>query len=274
METLLIATDFSNSAKNASYYAADLAKYFSAKLVLVNAVNLPLGGFDSVQPLEMLSVLKTSAEGALKILKKELIERIGYDPDIICVAEAGSVFEVVSDAATKYSAELIIMGIVGEANKLKEKFIGSSVLSVARDSDLPLFVIPENARYQPIKTISFACDLDHIKDSTLIYSARYFATIFNAELEIVSVSAQGNDSADEKSESIQFIDEHLKNVKHKNVFVKDDSAGEALEYYLKFHKTNMLMIHPKKHKLFESLFEGSVTKHLIFSSETPLLIIH
>lgn len=274
METLLVATDFSESAKNASYYAAHLAKYFSARLVLVNAINLPLGGFDSVGPLEMISVLKATAEEALQTVKSELMERIGYDPGITCVAEAGSVFDVITAAASEYKAELIIMGIVGESNKLKEKFIGSSVLNVARGSDLPLFIIPEKAGYQPIKTLSFACDLERIKESTLLYSARYFAGIFNAELEIVTVSENGSDTGQEHSASIGFINDHLKQVKHKNVFIKDDSVDEALEYYLKFHATQVLMIHPRKHKLFERFFEGSITKHLIFRSETPVLIIH
>jgi hypothetical protein len=36
METILVVTDFSALANNAVNYAIELAKYFSAKLILVN----------------------------------------------------------------------------------------------------------------------------------------------------------------------------------------------------------------------------------------------
>ena len=42
MKNILVATDFSNASKNATEYAAGLAKDFGAKLILVNVIVPPI----------------------------------------------------------------------------------------------------------------------------------------------------------------------------------------------------------------------------------------
>jgi nucleotide-binding universal stress UspA family protein len=273
METIVVGTDFSGPAKNAVYYASELAKYFSAKLILVNAVPMPLNGYGSMAPLQVMAELQSNSEQLLKELKQEIIRK-NYDFGIECVSEIGNCFGVINDVAKRYSADLLVMGMVGEGGLLKRHLIGSSALHAAREITIPLFIVPEAVTYRRIHQICFACDMDHIEETTLLHTVKYFATAFDAEIELVTIKKSSEEIAWNTNETYAFVEKRLLNTKHKNVYIKDHNTSQALEYYFKFHRTDLVMVNPKKHGFFKTLFAESVTKNLAFNIELPLLVVH
>lgn len=273
METIIVGTDFSLPAKNAVNYAVGLARHFSAKLVLVNAYSLPVGGYNSMVPLDMISVLQESSASALQELKQEIIKN-NYDFGIECLSQVGTPYGAIKDAVTKYSGDLVVMGMVGEGSFLKRHIMGSTAISVARDLEIPAFIVPEAARYNKIKNICFACDVDRIEEGTLIYTARDFAEIFGAELELVTIDVPGKELVNAPSETYTFVEKRLRGIKHKQVHIADTDVSKALEYYFKFHTTDLVMVNPGKHNLLQRMFTESITKSLAYTLETPLLAIH
>ena len=75
METILIPTDFSESANNAVKHGIELAKYFDAKLVFVNANPIPPANYESVTSFDLLNSLK-EALGQAYIVKNQTIPNI------------------------------------------------------------------------------------------------------------------------------------------------------------------------------------------------------
>ncbi len=272
METILVATDFSKPANGAVEYAAHLARYFSAKLVIVNAFKMPLQGYNALSPLSVAAELRQDSENKLNLIRNNLIGR-SYDFGIETGAELGDTVTVLEDIVNTYSADLVVMGITGEGSVVKEKLIGSTAISAARKLRVPVLIVPEKVDYKTIRRISLACDLENIEESTLLYSARSFAGLFDAELEIVTVQKNVNDIQKMENENHLIIEKRLNTVKHKQVFLKEENVEITLEYYFKFHDTDLVIVNPKKHGLFERLFSGSVTRHLAFHSRVPLLII-
>lgn len=272
MQTLIAGTDFSKPANNAVDYAAQLARYFSARLILVNAFQMPLQGYNSLSPLSVASELQRHSESQLDLLKSTIL-RSSYDFGIEIYASLGRASSVLKEVVNKYTGDLVVMGMTGEGIALKETFIGSSVISASKELKVPVLVIPQGLSYKPIRRISLACDLEHIEESTLLYSARYFAKMFDAELEIVTVQNKDNEAVTSHSDVYSFVEKTLESVKHKQVFIKEDNVMKGLEYYFKFHETDLVIVNPKKHRLFEKLLNGSVSKHLAFHSTKPLLFI-
>lgn len=273
METIIVGTDFSLPAQNAVNYGVELAKHFSAKLVLVNSFSLPVGGFDSAAPMDMIAVLQDGSLNGLRELKQSIIKN-NYDFGIECVSQVGSPYSVIKDAVEKYSGDLVVTGMVGEAGFLKRHLIGSSAISLAKNLQVPTFIIPEFATYHKIQNICFACDTDKIEEDNLIYTARNFSKIFDAELEIVSIDDRDQELVFDKSETYAFVEERLQGVKHKQVHIEDKDVSKALEYYFKFHKTDVVMVNPKKHTLLEKLFTKSITKTLAYTLKIPILVVH
>jgi nucleotide-binding universal stress UspA family protein len=274
METILVATDFSDAANNAADYAVELAKLFSAKIVLVNTYNLPYSTYDTGTSGDIINVIRESSIGGLDHLKKRIEQNNKHNFEIECYSDFGFAEDMIIENAKKVNADLIVISITGDGGKIKENIIGSTAIKVARDTDIPVFIIPDEAKYHPIKKISFACDLNKTEESDLIYVSRYFGKLFNAELEVINVEEPGEEFSEEKSKTATTIDKKLETIPHKSVFITEKNAGKALEDYFTDHPTDLIMINPRKHNLFHNLFSHSISKELAFHSKVPLLCVH
>lgn len=274
MERIMVPTDFSPAAKNAVNYAVELAKFFSAKLILVNAYPFPPANYEMGFSLPLVSAIKESAEERLETLKQEICREQGRDLEISWVAEMGSPYDVIESVARDENVDLIVMGVVGEAGAIKEHLLGSTALTVARKLEIPAFIIPEKVGYHRIHKISFACDLDKTEETDLVYVAKYFSKVFDAQLEVVNVENPDDEMSTDKARTSIFIEKKLEQVEHKTVYITGKSVVHELEDYFSLHQTDVVMVNPKKHNIFYSLFHSSVTKELVFHMQLPILTIH
>lgn len=274
MKTILVPTDFSQPSDNAVIYAVELAEFFEANLVLVHATLYPIGSHETVLPIEMMSDMLKNAKRDLENLKNELLAKPHKKLSIECYAEMGYAYDIIKDATELFHADLVVMGIIGEAGKIKEHIFGSTAVRVAQQSKVPVFIIPENVTYQPIRKISFACDLDKTEESFIIHMVKYFAKLFDAQLEVINVEQPGEEFTTEKAKSNLFIEKKLQTVDHKTVFITDTQVAKALEDYFISHPTDLVLLNPKEHTIFHNLFNESVTKELAFHLRSPILAVH
>ncbi|MBP7809999.1 MAG: universal stress protein [Bacteroidia bacterium] len=274
MKTILIATDFSPASVNAADYALELAKYFDTKLILLNAYPVPAANYDTGLPADIITALHKSSEDALSELKARLSKNGGAGLTIECLSVMGGTMDVIEEECKQKKVDLAVMGIVGEAGKIKEHIIGSTSLNAARHLEVPLFIIPDGAKYKRIHKLSFACDMDHTEETTTIYTAKYFAKIFDAELEVISIENPEEERSIEKAASLDFVEEKLEHVNHKTFLLADKDAAAGLGDHYANYPADIIILNPKKHNIFQTLFGTSVTKKLIFHSKIPLLVIH
>ncbi|MCR9094871.1 MAG: universal stress protein [bacterium] len=143
-QTIVVATDFSEGAEAAVEHAAELAKHFDAKLVLVHAYNieipiaspamaggyvLPEGFFKSIS--EQASI---QTENAAKAIADEGIDAIG-------VAIDRPAFQAITEEAERRGADLIVMGTRGLTG-LKHMAMGSVADRVVRSAPCPVLTVP------------------------------------------------------------------------------------------------------------------------------------
>ncbi len=274
METILVATDFSDAANNAADYAVELAKLFTAKIALVNTYNLPYSTYETGTSGDLINVLQEASAGGLQHLKKRIEQNNKHNFEIECFSDFGFAENMIIETANKINADLIVIGISGEGGLIKERLIGSTAIKVVRNTDIPVFIIPDKAKYHPIHKISFACDLNKTEESDLVYVSRYFGKLFNAELEIINVEEPGEEFSEEKSKTYAVLNKKLESIPHKSVFITEKHAGKALEDYFTDHPTDLVIVNPHKHNLFHNLFSHSISKELAFHCKVPLLCIH
>ncbi|MGZ3862204.1 MAG: universal stress protein [Bacteroidia bacterium] len=274
METILMPTDFSPAAENACKYAVELAKYFKARVILVHAYTMPITGADSGFAMNLNLDLKNDAEKKLFGVRDGIMKNNLSSIDVECITELGSVYDVVKNAVDSYKPDLIVMGIVGKAGKIKEHLIGSSAITVARNINVPTFIIPEGVAFRPISKISFACDMNNMEEIALTPMVKFFSKEFNAELEVVNVERPEEEVTVEKARTNLSIEERLMYIKHRTVFISENSVARGLEDYFHTHPTDLIILSPKKHHVFYWLFNESVTKELAFHGNTPILTIH
>ncbi|MES2131180.1 MAG: universal stress protein [Bacteroidota bacterium] len=273
MKTILIATDFSPAATNALIYGAGIIKHLDLNVVLIHAVTPPLGRYDTLTPKAVIDEVKRASLMTLDEHKKLLIDHIGYDPGIKTEVEVGHADDVIQSMAHKYKADLVVIGIIGESGTAKRKSIGSNTLKLAHALEAPLLVIPGDISYRNIHRISFACDPEEIEDDAFRYIIETFCKTFNAWLEVVHIKTNLKKTI-KSLVAGSMMEQIIEKVDHTVVTLFDTDPANALKDYFAHNKTDLIIMDPKEHTLFEKIFNQSVTRELIFSLKTPMLIIH
>jgi nucleotide-binding universal stress UspA family protein len=205
--------------------------------------------------------------------KNVLIDHIGYDPGIKTEVEVGHAADVIQSLAHKYKADLIVIGIIGESGTTKRKSIGSNTLKLASSLEAPLLVIPENISYRNIHRISFACDPEEIEDKAFRYIIETFCKTFNAHLEVVHIKTNLKKTIKSLVAS-SMMEQVIEKVDHTVVTVFGTDPANALKDYFAHNKTDLMIMNPKEHTLFERLFSHSVSHELMAALKVPMLIIY
>lgn len=274
MRTILVATDFSESANHAVKYAVRLATEFKSKIILLHAYPIPPANYEIGLPPEVFVELKENALLNLEAVKKEWQIQAKIPLEMECVTEMGTPGEVMERYMKKHDIDLVVMGIVGGGGKIKEHVIGSHAVYVARNVRTPTLIIPENTEYKKIQNIALACDFIETENDTIVQSARRFASIFNAQLSVLHVDAFGEKENERKKKSEQFLEKSLLGYPHQLIHLVGNGVGVTIQHYLESHPHDMLMISPKTHSVWHYLMNENVTKSIAFHIKTPVLCVH
>jgi nucleotide-binding universal stress UspA family protein len=282
MKTIIAATDFSTPGNNAVDYALELTKVFNCRLILVHAFSVsppvylieePYVNFEQGPQDDRITEERKIELEKLEALKDKLCSKHDHEFNISCITRMGPPEEVIEQIGMEENADFIVVGIIGEAGLVKQHFIGSTAISVARNEFVPTFIIPENLRFSPIRKISFACEIAETERTDLLFHAQHYGTLFDAELEIVTVESEEDLVEAVKEERDDFVEGQLTQVKHSITHLEGKRIARKLEDYFWDHPTDLILLSPKKHPIFHHLFNSSVTTGLAFNARTPILTI-
>jgi len=165
MKTLLVPTDFSNEAENAVKVAAQLAKNYDCKIILLNMLELPFNqlntdGHSDNLP-EAMYFMKLAHKKFEEVLTRDYLKGV----DVVEMVNFNDIAIGILEACKKENVDLIIMGSHG-ADGLKELFIGSNTEKVVRTSNTPVLVIKNQHNHFDIKEFVFASDFKNDNKET------------------------------------------------------------------------------------------------------------
>ena len=269
MKTILIATDFSEASHNASLYGVELAGILNAKIILFSVYQVP-------SPLPALNV-SISGYGVMKDTEQKLADEAGlimqdYKIEIERVCEHGVAEKTINNIAKEKKADFIIIGMKGSGKNFRKVF-GSTATALARTTDVPLIVVPEDAKFTSPKTIVFASDINADTDLHSLDGLIKFAQLFKSKLYVVQVIKNENEERFEMSD----IPQELRNVVEISdtsfQYPVDTDIRHALNGFIQEHHADMLVMMPHKHEWLERLFRKSETKDMIFHTHIPLLVL-
>lgn len=278
MKTILIPTDFSETASNAAHYAINLAKDINIKKIIfynvyqtsINVIADPmipaLGALD-------LDTIKIASEEGLEQFKNEIKQSIPEQIEVKTISEFTLITEGINNIAERENVDIIIMGITG-GGALQENFFGSNTINVARHSHTPIIIIPAEAEFKPIKNILLASDFNKVVDSTPIQSLKKILDSLNAKLFVLHVEDYNKENVpDIKFESL-MLDTLLAGYDKEYHFIDNPDFTEAINDFAKEKNIDLIITIPKKHGFFNSIFKRSHTKMLAFHTHVPLMVIH
>lgn len=274
MKNILIPTDFSETAKNAADYAITLSKYLNGKVTLLHVFHIPIATTEAPVIIPSFDELEKDNLEDLKQLEQELRKKHNLTSSIDCIVRPGFIIDEIRETIKEKNIDLVVMGITG-ANKLVELLIGSNTIGVIKGVKCPTLIVPKDAKYKPIKTITYASDFEKIKDESALKQIKAFVQQLDAKLLILNVVDPVEEKVTtEKAISGVRIENVFEDVDHSLHFPEDDDMVHAINNFVDTHNVDLLVMIPHKHNILSRIFREGSTKKMAFHTHIPLLAIH
>lgn len=272
MKNILVAIDFSEASSNALNYAAFLAHAFHASLTLVHAYTGTSAFDESPEAIvyDSMEELEAANEEFLKKEMEDFSKEITHKID--CIAQKGNPVKVINEIAQEIKPELIIMGMKGKGES--NSIFGSTTTSIIGKISIPILVVPFNAGYHTISTVTLASDFNNEKLLNNYAILKEFISHFNPFIQILNVQAHPSGLAEQEIADKMGISSEWNQYNYSFNIIRDNDIEEGINKFLKQHPTNLLVMVSKEHSFIEQIVGMSHTKKMTTQTEVPLLVLH
>lgn len=275
MNTILVPVDFSETSDNALLYAVNIANYTSCNLLLLHVSSLPI--YNNEYGLLTYSI-NESVQTNLELLKEkanQLKKDNVLNGEVECFSEVGDLKTVLFSYISDKNVDLIVMGITGHETAIGKVVFGSNAVSISKESNIPVFIIPNNYHYKKIKNIAYASEYDvHIAEQTGLIQIKNIASMFGASLSVLHVIPDNHLINQIESETDLYVEHKLDKINHKTFILSENKASTALLDFINAHDVDVIVLEQKKHSFLHNLVYPSTTKEVAFHSPIPVLTIH
>ncbi|MDF9798676.1 nucleotide-binding universal stress UspA family protein [Catalinimonas alkaloidigena] len=272
MKTILVTTDYSSDAQNAVHYAAKLAAYFNAKLLLFNAFQMSVHTSNAFMSPSAVDHMIANNEERLNELGNELSQT--YNIKVTGITYVSMVDEELSMLVKKHHVDLVVMGMQNDLTE--NKLLGNTTTAVIRKADFPVLVVPFGVEFHNIEKILFARDENaiHEKDKS-IRLLKEIAEGFKADVEIFHVEKMPVKQTDELTEEMQEdeLEQVLKGTHHAYKMTNATKVADSIVDEIKNYQPDLLVMIPHKGTFMDRLLKRSITRRMVMETQVPLLAL-
>ncbi len=261
MKSILVPTDFSDTASNAVRYAAAFCKDYDLELNLLHVMHVP--AVDANAPITLAETMmdneRKSTTEKLQKIAAQLVEQYGVAVNLHADFGLGS--EVIIEKSEDLGVDIIVMGTSGESGFIRS-LLGSVTESVVGWSKIPVFAVPKESSYTGFSVAVFGNDYkeDVSKEMKNTYE---MVKKYGARLDVVSVEPG-------REHYIQEIICEEGGIREVSVWAKTVQAG--LQTYMDKEKASLLVLKHHSRNFIQELFQTSTTKELLKECTIPLYI--
>jgi nucleotide-binding universal stress UspA family protein len=273
MKTIIVPVDFSENSANATEFAANLAAFYGASLLLYHAYQLPVVMHEFAYPAFDIQETQRAAEHELEVMMENTLSKIKVKIAIEVKAEMVTLHEGLAELCNNLKPDLIVMALSGK-NALTRLIIGSNTIKAIQELKYPILVIPSKAEFIPIRKIGFACDYQNIKQTTPVDLLKKMVNDFRADLHVLNVNNFNQGPGSEMMNESLTINDLLKDIKVQYNTIQAGDVTDGINWFAEKEKLDWIAVIPKKHPLLQKMFSQSHTKHLLYHTQIPILCIH
>lgn len=271
MKKIIVPVDFSTTSVNAAQFAAELAVFYGADILLYHAYQLPVVLHEFSYPVFDIKETQDAAEHELEIIKENLQSKL--KAPITFKAEMIALQEGLSSLCDVLKPDLIIMGLSGK-NALTRLIVGSNTIKTIQELKYPVLVVPPRAEFVPVKKMGFACDYRKIEQTTPVDFFKKVVNDFRAELYVLNINHPGQNQSEETVKEGMVLHELLKEIKPLYNTIEAGDVIDGINWFIEKERLDWIVVIPKKHPLLQKMFSRSHTKDLLHHTHVPVLCIH
>jgi len=272
MKTILVPTDFSYAARNASEYAIEYAKQFGYKLLLCHVYHLPVISVPE-EPLLVLEDPKVYRRNHLQSLQEEASYLSqNNDVEIDCKAVEGFAVDEILALEKEIDPALIVMGMETEGT-FSELIIGSIATDVIRKSKTPILLVPQKAPFKKISKITLAYDYKINQDVRILQPLKGLIKESAAKFNILNVGKKDPEEDAIKAIAGIKLDNYFSDIEYTTHFTENDDFAAGINNFIESEAIDLIAMIPHKHNFLERIFKESHTKKIAFNTSIPLLTL-
>ena len=284
MKTILVLTNFTETATNAAEYAFRLATHVNADVLLFNTYDIPLAigaDGDISHPLNTPEYLKAESTVKLEAMVahlESLKEKFApHYPRISYASESGSDPNLFEKLEKENEVSMIIIGEKSPRNFFDRVLITNPSTSLIENAKYPVLLLGCTTRFKPFKDVTFACGtLDYLHLKAIDFVTDMIG-VFDAELDVVHIS-DCKDPEKTKTEGIDYIQSATAFktfINYPNLAwhkLKGYDIASILEKFSGFINADMTCIIHQRHPFYDSVFHDIISKSMMSNHKKPILI--
>ncbi|WP_026810629.1 universal stress protein [Arenibacter latericius] len=278
MKNILVATDFSNNAYCALFYATQLLKSQPCTFYLLNTYNElsllegeNLPGFRGKKVMNQLKA--ASEEGLARTSYRIVLDNGNPNHQFKTISKKGDLIKRVLKIIDNKEIDLVVMGNKGQ-NQTRELFFGSNTIKVVNEmTNCPVLAIPGEMDYITPKDIAFVTDYRTGCQAETIAPLLFLATLLDASIKVIHIN-ESKVLSNTQEINRGLLGTCLEGITHSyhEIYEFSDKAKTIDSTLDKFKIDLFSMVHNRR-SLFQRLTREPVIKDLSMYSDVPFLVL-
>ena len=278
MKNILVATDFSDNAYCALFYATKLLasrpctfyilNTYSELSILQGKTLPPIGGKKYLHQLEI-----DSKEQLTHIKHKIVLDNSNPQHRFEVISQKGDLANIITEKIETLQIDLVTMGNKG-LTEAADIFFGSNTIKVANTiNQCPVLAIPGELDFKPIKEIAFVTDFIKGCNKNTLTPLMYLASLCSAAIRIMHVDEKEilNETQEFNRKEIEGL---FQVIEHSFHWTRSfDDKAKVIDIFLKKFEVDMYAMVNQKRGIIEKLTKEPVIKDISMYSHIPFLIL-
>lgn len=282
MRNILVPVDFSISCYNAFRYAVKLAEATGRNLVVTHFYRSGYVQHDERMSDEN-SKIQAEYVQRLQLFTNPANHLRDFDfeelpPEVTVSFEVKAIKSAVDAIVTRgqqADVDLIVMGSRTSPQD-DQPWYGSTSIRVSHQCDRPVFLIPREASFHPIKRIVVANATGQIAPYPL-WQIKGISNLYQAKVYFLHVDHSNSEAAPELMPWLlmeQLAEKRDADFSFSVASAKDEDLTNGLITYSKQIKADLLILIAKISQKGERTIHQTLTQDVTLRAELPLLILH
>lgn len=261
MKNILIPVGSSKNAVSHLQYAVDFAKYFGAKLYVVQVYNV------YTKAGTMIKIDHILERESKDFLEKHVSKIDTKGVEVVIRTFKGKLVDTLEAACNAFNIDLIILE--PRTNSIKDEvFLGKTSGKIVKQTKIPALIIPEGLKFKPIIYILLAIKSAIIRRNDALEPLKAIKAQFRSIVNLLLVKTPYHNEGDFD------INEELASIITNTTYSENPTTFQGVLEHYKDNDPDLLVVVRRRRGFFANLWEkNTILKKDFHSTQIPVLVL-
>lgn len=261
MKNILIPVGSSKNAESHLQYAVDFARYFGAKLYVVQVYNV------YTKAGTMIKIDHILERESKEFLKKHVSKIDTKGVEVVTKTFKGKLIDTLEAACKAYNIDLIILE--PRTNSIQDEvFLGKTSGKIVKQTKIPALIVPEGLKFKPIIYILIAIKSAIIRRDDALEPLKAIKAQFRSIVNLLLVKTPYHNEGDFD------INEELAGLITHTTYSENPTTFQGVLEHYKENDPDLLVVVRRKRGFFTNLWEkNTILKKDFHSTQIPVLVL-